>query len=62
MPNLNAEIVFEGNVSIPVTCKVDTLKDLVKFGAKIATAGRNAAKLIPALKSTAIKHFRVKVE
>jgi hypothetical protein len=59
MPNLEAEIVFEGGMKVPVTCKVDTLADVGRLGQKLIATARGAVKLIPALKQTAVKSVKI---
>lgn len=62
MPKLEIEIVFEGNIRVPVKANVESLADLAKLGGKMTAAARGVAKLMPDLKNTPIKSLDVRKE
>ncbi len=55
----NIEIVLDGNMRLPLSCKLDTLKDVAGLGNKIAATARNAKRLLPDLANTAVKSVKV---
>lgn len=56
------EVILEGNLRLPASCKVDTLGDVAKLGNKMVAMARNAGRLFPELKTTAVKTLKITAE
>jgi hypothetical protein len=57
----NIEIVLDGNMRLPASCKCDTLKDVATLGSRITAMARNAKRLLPDLANTGVKSVTVKL-
>jgi len=55
----NIEIVLDGNMRLPLSCKLDTLKDVATMGSKFTSTARNAKRLFPDLANVGVKSVKV---
>lgn len=54
------EIVLEGNVRLPVTCKIETLADVAKLGSKLQALARNTRRMFPDFAALPVKRVAIK--
>ena len=57
----NIEVILEGNMRLPASCKLDTLKDVATLGQKLTGIARNAKRLLPDLANTGVKSVSIKL-
>jgi len=46
---------------LPLSCKLDTLKDVATMGSKITSTARNAKRLLPDIANAGVKSVTVKL-
>jgi len=58
----NVEVILEGNIRLPLSCKMDSLKDVAGMGAKITKLARDVKRVMPDTANVAVKGFRVELQ
>ena len=56
---VDVEIVLEGNIRLPVSCKMDTMKDVAGLGTKLVATARNVRRQFPDFATLPVKSIKV---
>jgi hypothetical protein len=58
----NLELVLEGNIRLPLSCRMDSLKDVAAMGGKVSKLARDVKKVMPDLANVGVKSLRVELK
>jgi hypothetical protein len=53
------EVVLEGNIRLPLSCKMDSLRDVAAMGGKLTKLARDIKRVMPDTANAAVKGFKV---
>jgi hypothetical protein len=53
------EVVLDGNIRLPMSCKMDSLKDVATMGVKLAKLARDVKRVMPDTANAGVKGLKV---